>query len=91
MDSDESNESEMPWQETRRGYRVGKDKHGSLGIYEVTYDGNQKPCAISEVPAAITGSNMSDLTSAYGSMHDAFNRPVLSIEKIRNQNRKGLT
>lgn len=81
---------EIPWEEVRRGYRVGKDKHGCLGIYEVFYDSNHKPCGISEVPATITGTNMSDLTSAYGSMHDAFNRPVLSVEKIRNT-RKGLT
>ena len=58
-------------------YRIVKYADGSgLGLHEVYYDENNRPCLMSKEPVRFTGESVSDVRMSLEAAWSALNRPV---------------
>ena len=63
-------------------YRLIRNRHGGVSVHEVYYNENEQVKFWTEHAMAVSGENRKDCLSVYLMMHEAFKKPVLSLDRL---------
>lgn len=61
-------------------YRLVKSNTGIIGVFEVYYDSEGRPCACTAHPAQVMGESVEEILKIVNNMKQAADRPILHME-----------